>query len=107
MFSVGLMANTGADFFSLFSPEGKKVKDKISLDDVTSRWEPIDHNDDGVITKQEAAAYIASAKETNPLNWVMHKVASHFDIEEDFSMLIFILVASLFLKPPPFFSPAI
>src|SRR5690242_13048950 len=69
MFSVGLMANTGADFFTLFSPEGKKVKDKISISDVTRRWELIDVNEDGVITKQEAAAYIAERRNVNPLSW--------------------------------------
>ncbi len=47
MFSVGLMANTGADFFTLFTPEGKKVKDKIALRDVTQKWNLIDSN--GVI----------------------------------------------------------
>ncbi len=56
MFSVGLMANTGADFFTLFSPDGKKVKDKISFADVERRWEAIDSNGDGVITKQDAAS---------------------------------------------------
>src|SRR3990167_7627429 len=73
MFSVGLMANTGADFFTLFSPDGKRVKDKISLSDVTHRWELIDQNRDGVITKQDAAASLAQRRDTNPLSWVMHK----------------------------------
>src|SRR5690242_18223465 len=98
MFSVGLMANTGADFFTLFSPDGKKVKDKISMADVTRRWEAIDVNEDGVITKQEAAAYIAGRKEANPLSWVMHKVSSRFDFEQNFSMLITILVAVALFK---------
>ena len=98
MFSVGLMANTGADFFTLFSPEGKKVKDKISLADVTRRWEAIDLNEDGVITKQEAAIYIAQRKDSNPLLWVMHKVAARFDFEQNFSLLISIFVAVALLK---------
>ena len=34
MFSLGLITNTGADFFALFSPAGKKVKEKISFEDV-------------------------------------------------------------------------
>src|SRR5258708_7947545 len=75
MFSVGLMANTGADFFTLFSPEGKRVKDKISINDVNYHWMVIDHNGDGIITKQDAAAYIAQRKDSNPLHWVMHKVS--------------------------------
>ncbi|MGB7978058.1 MAG: ABC transporter ATP-binding protein [Chlamydiales bacterium] len=104
MFSVGLMANTGADFFTLFSPEGKKVKDKISLADVTRRWEAIDLNEDGVITKQEAAIYIAQRKDSNPLLWVMHKVAARFDFEQNFSLLISILVAVALFKAMTLFS---
>ncbi len=105
MFSVGLMANTGADFFTLFSPEGKKIKDKISLSDVTRRWEEIDVNENGVITKQEAAAYLAQRKNINPLGWVMHKVAARFDFEQNFSLLIAILVAvALFKATTLFFS---
>ncbi len=98
MFSVGLMANTGADFFTLFSPEGKRIKDKISLSDVTRRWEIIDTNEDGVITKQEAARYLATRNDANPLNWIMHKVASHFDVEQNFSLLVFILIAVAVFK---------
>ena len=37
MFSVGLMANSGADFFTLFSPDGKKVKDKVKLEEVVRK----------------------------------------------------------------------
>lgn len=105
MCSVGLMANTGADFFTLFSPDGRKVKDKISLADVTRRWEAIDTNEDGVITKQDAAIYIAGRKGANPLSWLMHKVASRFDFEENFSMLIWILLTvALFKAVTLFFS---
>ncbi|MBU6446834.1 MAG: ABC transporter ATP-binding protein, partial [Verrucomicrobia bacterium] len=98
MFSIGLMANTGADFFTLFTPDGKKVKDKISLSDVTKRWELIDINEDGVISKREAARYLAGRKDTNPLSWVMNKVASHLDIEQNFSLLITFLVAVALFK---------
>ena len=105
MFSVGLMANTGADFFTLFTPDGKKVKEKISIADVVRRWDSIDANGDGVITKQEAAFSIAQRKDTNPLGWVMHKVASRFDFERNFSLLIEILVAvALFKALALFFS---
>lgn len=103
MFSVGLMANTGADFFSLFS-DGKKVKDKISLNDVNRKWKQIDSNGDGVITKQDAAVFMAQRKDSNPLNWVMHRVASRFNIEENFRMLICILVAVALFKAMTLFS---
>ncbi len=103
MFSVGLMANTGADFFTLFSPDGKKVKDKIYLSDVVRQWDEIDQNGDGAITKRNAAKHIAQRKDANPLGWVMHKVAVHFDFEQNFSMLIWILVSVAFFKAATLF----
>lgn len=104
MFSLGLMANTGADFFSLFSSDGKKVKDKIQLDEVLRRWDQIDRNGDGVITKQEAAQYLAHRKDANPLAWVMHKVSSHFDLEQNFALLIWFLVSVAIFKAATLFS---
>lgn len=104
MCSVGLMANTGADFFTLFSPEGKKVKDKISLSDVTHRWELIDTDEDGVITKREASAFIAKRKNSNPLGWVMHKVGAQFDFEKNISLLITLLVAVALFKAVTLFA---
>ncbi len=103
MFSVGLMANTGADFFTLFSPDGKKVKDKIYLSDVVRQWDEIDQNGDGAITKRNAAKHIAQRKDANPLGWVMHKVAVHFDFEQNFSMLIWILVSVAIFKATTLF----
>ena len=104
MFSVGLMANSGADFFSLFSSEGKKHKSRISLDDVVQRWALIDGDGDGSINRQDAASYMALRKDTNPLNWVMHKVSSRFDYEENFSLLIVILVGVALFKAITLFS---
>ncbi len=98
MFAVGLMANTGTDFFVLFSPEGKKTKDKIKLEEVVRRWDLIDKNGDGIITKQEAASYSAQRKGSNPLHWVMHRVSAKFDLEENFSMLIGLLTAVAIYK---------
>lgn len=104
MFSVGLMANTGADFFTLFSPDEKKIKDKITLREVTQRWHLIDSNQDGVITKHDAALHLANRKGGNPLSWIMHRVASHFDLEENFSMLIQILAAVALFKAVTLFA---
>jgi ABC-type multidrug transport system fused ATPase/permease subunit len=104
MFSIGLMSNSGADFFTLFSQEGKKVKEKISISDVHRRWADIDLNHDGVITKKDASLFIASRKDANPLSWVMHEISSHFDIERDFSLLISLLVGVALFKATSLFS---
>ena len=104
MCSVGLMANTGADFFTLFSPNGKKVKEKISLKEVARRWHQIDLDGDGVITKREAAAFIAQKKGANPLSWISHRLSSHFDLEQNLSLLISLLVFVALFKAVSLFS---
>ena len=98
------MANTGADFFSLFSSNGKKQKDQIALDEVVHTWKLIDTDADGVITRQDAASYIAQKKDTNPLSWVLNKVAARFDYEKDFSLLIGILVGVALFKAVTLFA---
>ncbi|MBF8262555.1 MAG: msbA [Parachlamydiales bacterium] len=103
MFSVGLMANTGADFFSLFGPDDRGQVKKIRFGEVVQRWELIDQNHDGAISKQDAAIYMAQRKGSNPLGWVMHRVASHFDIDENFVMLIAILAAVALFKAATLF----
>lgn len=103
MCSLGLMVNSGADFFTLFSPDGKKIKDKVSLKEVMRRWDLVDANHDGVITKQEAAAYIAQ-KDANPLSWVRHQISSKFDVEENILTLIGILAFVALFKAVSLFS---
>lgn len=93
MFSVGLMANTGADFFSLFGPEDRGQVKKVRFGEVIQRWELIDRNHDGAISKQDAVAYMEHRKGKNPLNWVAHPLAARFDVEENFTLLISMLVA--------------
>ncbi len=104
MASIGLMTNSGADFFTLFSPDGRKVKEKISLQEVQKRWASIDANGDGVITKKDASLHIARRKDSNPLGWVLHEVSARFDLERDFSLLIGILVAVALFKAFALFS---
>ena len=104
MFSLGLMANTGADFFSLFSPDGTKVKEKIKLDEVIRQWDLIDPSHSGVITKQSAAQYLATRKSANPLSLVMHKLSARFDIEQNFSLLIWVLVGVALFKAVTLFA---
>lgn len=102
MCSVGLMANTGADFFTMFAT-GKK-KDHVSLNEVVRVWDTIDHNHDGLISKRDATFYIAQKKDNNPLTWLMNKVADYFDFEHNFALLIEVLVAVALFKAITLFS---
>ena len=73
MSSIGLMANTGADFFVLFGKEGAR---KVRLQEVLEKWNKIDHNRDGAISKQDAASFMAQQKGANPLSWISHKITA-------------------------------
>lgn len=104
MLSLGVMTNTGADFFSMFSGEGKKIKDKIKLEEVLKRWGDVDTSGHGAITKQEAAQYLMRRKDPNPLTWVIQKVSSRFDIEQNVSFLILMLMLIAIFKASTLFT---
>lgn len=75
VFSLGLLTNNGSDFFSLFAPKTEQVVSPgVSLNQVQETWASIQEKDTGLVTKQSAALYLASQKETNPLNWLLVKL---------------------------------
>lgn len=98
MCSIGLMANSGADFFELFSSEEATHTKKVRLQEVIDRWDLIDRNHDGVITKKDASIYMSDRSKGNFLNWVMHWVSSNFDREQNFRLLIVILTCVAIFK---------
>lgn len=98
MCSIGLMANSGADFFELFSSEEATHTKKVRLQEVIDRWDLIDRNHDGVITKKDASIYMSDRSKGNFLNWIMHWVSSNFDREQNFRLLIVILTCVAIFK---------
>ncbi len=108
MFSLGTLANTGVDFFTLFGKqEGKKLRAvrKVSYEDFMRRWEVIEKKKPGEVSASDAVSYIAKRKESNPINWVFRRVTADFDVEKNFSTLIILLVlVALFKASTLFFS---
>lgn len=101
MFALGVLSNNGADFFSLFSTEKTEIgtsPDSISLHQIEAKWSEIDTDRSGVITKQQAAAYLAQNKETNPLNWIMGKVKQEFSFSSNIKALVMILLCVAVFK---------
>ncbi|MCX6990784.1 MAG: ABC transporter ATP-binding protein [Chlamydiae bacterium] len=100
MFALGVLSNNGSDFFSLFSTKGTELSQQasgISMQDIQQKWVLLE-NEDGLITKQTASAYLATQKETNPLNWVLHEVRQKFDFSSSMVALVFILVGVAMFK---------
>ncbi len=102
MFALGIMSNSGADFFTLFSKEqadGRvQAQDVISLEQVQQKWPEIDTTGTKEITKQQATVYLAKRKETNPLNWVLHKAKERFQFANNVAALVIILVSVALFK---------
>jgi ABC-type multidrug transport system fused ATPase/permease subunit len=89
MFSLGIISNTGADFFALF---GHAQDGAVTLSDVETAWPKIDHQGTGAITKESATTYLASLKDSNPLQWVMAKIKTEWNISGNFQAMIYILI---------------
>ncbi len=95
MFSLGFIANTGADFFTLFGKDRKNKlhsNDTVSLKEVQEKWYSIDTDRNGVISKKDAAIYIAGRKNSNPLNRIFRIVANKLNLESNFTGLVSILI---------------
>jgi ABC-type multidrug transport system fused ATPase/permease subunit len=95
MFTLGVMANTGTDFFVLFS---KQDKEKISLEEVKENWPKIDKENKGYISKKEANRYNAENKKGAPLNRLLSQISSYFDFDANFGKFIFFLIGVALVK---------
>lgn len=101
MFALGVLSNNGADFFTLFSSSNdKRVRssDTVTLQDIEVKWNQIDTDGSGEITKQKASAYMAQHRETNPLNWAINKVKQKFHVSENIKVLIIALLCVAVFK---------
>jgi len=95
MFGMGFIANTGADFFTLFGKDRKgrlHSNDYVILNDVKEKWPKISSEKKDVITKKDAAIYIAQRRNSNPLNRIFRIISNKFNIDNNFMSLILILV---------------
>lgn len=99
MFALGVLSNNGADFFTLFSTEQAPgvPHDSVSMQTIEAKWPEIDKSGTGEITKQQAAAYMAT-KETNPLNWLVREFREHFQFSNNIKALVIILLCVAVFK---------
>ncbi len=101
MFSLGIIANSGADFFTLFAENQEErviSPNEVSLETVQKKWSKIDAQGKGVITKQDAAIYMAKKREINPLNWALNKIKQNYNVSNNIKALIFTLLGVAVFK---------
>lgn len=89
MFSLGILSNNGSDFFSLFSQHQVQ---EISLAQVQEKWDLIADKGTSLITQHSASSYLASQKETNPLNWILAQCKERFAFTSDIKALVLLLL---------------
>ena len=99
--ALGFMANSGADFFKLF---GSKKNSIVKVEDLEKKWKIIDPENNGIITKQDAARYLMKT-DKNPLSYIINKFFADFDVEQNFVTIILILsLVAMFKAITTFFS---
>lgn len=101
MFALGIMSNSGSDFFTLFSSEksGKlDSQNSITLDEIQSKWETIAEEGTNEVTKQSASAYLSTRKQANPLNWVINKTKQTFKMSSNLGSMVGVLIAVAVFK---------
>ncbi len=94
MFALGVISNTGSDFFTLFAPENKgKIErvESISLTDVQERWKEVDDGKSGAITRKDATRYMATRNDGNPLATAMRWIDSKVNLSGNFILLAAVL----------------
>jgi ABC-type multidrug transport system fused ATPase/permease subunit len=88
MFSIGVIADTGTDFFTMFSSEDEHV----SIEDVKEKWKKIDQKKTGVITKDDAQTYMIKKSGNNPLKRVMYHLKKMLHFEHNMKAFITLLL---------------
>jgi len=93
MFALGVLSDTGADFFTLFADRDQKggLNDVVKWESVEKKWLKIDTKQTGVITKTAAQDYITKKKELNPLKRLMHQIKRIFRVEESLKAFVMLL----------------
>jgi len=90
MVALGVVVNTSSDFFALF---GRQQDKEISKEDVLSRWELIDQNGKGTISREDASLYLSQAKGLNPVTKFLHRAKQKLHLEQGrFSLVLLLLL---------------
>lgn len=102
--SIGIIARTGPDFFSLFGEqrEGHTVKDVVSKEGLDKKWSEISDGD--TLTKAQMASYIASSKNQGLINRVNAFLDKHFHLASSLPRLALVVIIVAFFKAAALFA---
>ena len=93
MFTLGVLSDAGADFFSLFASKNDKGEqnDHVTFKEVQDKWSKIDREKQGVITKDDAQSFMIKKSDTNPLKRVMYQIKRKFHLEHNLKAFVILL----------------
>ncbi|MEL7431074.1 MAG: ABC transporter ATP-binding protein [Chlamydiota bacterium] len=107
MIALGLLANTGQDFFTVFGHEKGGYlhpAEQVTEEELLDKWRKIPKETPGVLSKKDAKTYIASKKEGKIFTRIVHFLSRKLDIEKSFHRFIVLLVGIAFFKALMLFS---
>lgn len=103
MLSLGVLSNSGADFFALFQSKSDHSNKNVTLEMVQNRWESISKNKP-YITAEDAVYYLGKHDE-NPLARLMHEFKKGLGLHGgNLKALIVLLMIVAFFKALCLFS---
>ncbi len=101
MLALGLLTESSADFFSLFAPKKEGIlvpEDRVTLQQVEARWDDIDSNHRGYISKKDANAYLARNGQHNLLANAIYYLEQHLHLTNRFALLVILLIVIAVFK---------
>lgn len=102
MFSLGIVAKTGPDFFALFGDK-KQHKDSITLDEVEKKWDQIAPSRSDPITYDIAQSYMSSNAGLSLIQRISKLLDHYLAIHTNLVRLAFVLVFVAFFKASSLF----
>ncbi len=100
IFAFGVITKKGPDFFELFAPikEGSlKKSDLVYRDSLDPRWEEIDKDNKGVISKAEASQFLVQWKPKNFIDQALTTLNEIIPIEGNIrNLALMVVVVALF-----------
>ncbi|MBM3199082.1 MAG: ABC transporter ATP-binding protein, partial [Chlamydiae bacterium] len=97
MFSLGVLTNNGADFFSLFPSQTEGEITGVSLQTVQEQWPSLQEESSHLVTKSSATSYLSTQSQVNPLLWILAKWKEKAWFSSNLAaMMVLLLTVSIF-----------
>lgn len=94
IFALGVITKKGPDFFELFASQNA---DKVTKIELENRWNQLDYEERGYITKNDTIKFIDTKSKDNFIDAIFAKVNRYLSIDDNFLMLaIFLLIIAIF-----------